>query len=104
MPAPVRLVAEFDNLVLSHANRSRVVSAENLRRFYVINGIFPGAVLIDGFVAGIWRLASKKSMATLTVELFGPAGELDALVDEAGRMMAFCAPGASPAIRFAPIA
>jgi Winged helix DNA-binding domain len=104
MPAPVRLVAEFDNLVLSHANRSRVVSAENLRRFYVINGIFPGAVLIDGFVAGIWRLASKKSMATLTVELFGPAGELDALVDEAGRMLAFCAPGASPAIRFAPIA
>ena len=25
-PAPVRLVAEYDNLVLSHADRSRVIS------------------------------------------------------------------------------
>jgi hypothetical protein len=38
------------------------------------------------------------------VGLFGPVGELDALVDQAGRLLAFCAPGASPDIRFAPIA
>ena len=103
VPAPVRLVAEFDNLVLSHADRSRVVSAENLRRFYVINGIFPGSVLVDGFVAGIWRLAKSRNTATLTIELFGPVRERDALAAEAARMLAFCAPGASHHIRFAPV-
>jgi hypothetical protein len=103
VPAPVRLVAEFDNLVLSHADRTRVVSAENLKRFYTINGIFPGSVLIDGFVAGLWRLARNKSTAALTVELFGPQTDLDPVVDEAERMLRFCAPGASHDVRFAPI-
>jgi Winged helix DNA-binding domain len=103
VPAPVRLVAEFDNLVLSHADRSRVVSAENLKRFYTINGIFPGSVLIDGFVAGLWRLANRNGAATLTIELFGPEHDLDPVVGEAERMLTFCAPGASHHVRFAAI-
>ena len=103
-PAPVRLAAEFDNLLLSHADRSRVIQAENLKRFYTINGIFPGAVLIDGFVAGMWRLARTKSTATLTVELFGSTRERPQVAWEAERMLAFCASGASHDIRFAPIA
>jgi Winged helix DNA-binding domain len=104
VPAPVRLVAEFDNLILSHADRSRVVSAGNLRRFYTINGVFPGSVLIDGFVAGIWRLGRTKNTATLTIELFGPVRDRSSLVAEAERMLAFCAPGASHDLRFAPVA
>jgi hypothetical protein len=103
-PAPVRLAAEFDNLLLSHADRSRVIQTDDLKRFYTINGIFPGAVLIDGFVAGIWRLARTKSTATLTVELFGSARERAQVAREAERMLAFCASGASHDIRFAPIA
>ena len=103
-PAPVRLAAEFDNLLLSHADRSRVVHPGHLKRFYTINGIFPGSVLIDGFVAGIWRLARTKSTATLTVELFGSARERDHVAQEAERMLAFCAAGASHDIRFGPIA
>ena len=59
-PAPVRLAAEFDNLLLAHADRTRVISAANLQRFYTINGIFPGSVLVDGFVAGMWRLARSQ--------------------------------------------
>jgi len=104
VPAPVRLVAEFDNLVLSHAERSRVISAEATRRLYTINGVIPGAVLIDGFVAGMWRLARSQGEATVTIELFGPARERDALAAEAERVLAFAAPGAARAIRFAPLA
>jgi hypothetical protein len=103
-PAPVRLAAEFDNLLLAHADRSRVVQADDLKRFYTINGIFPGAVLIDGFAAGIWRLARTKSTATLTVELFGSTRKRAQVAREAERMLAFCASGASHDIRFAPIA
>jgi Winged helix DNA-binding domain len=110
-PAPVRLVAEFDNLVLSHADRSRVISADNARRFYSTNGVFPGAVLIDGFVAGRWRLSQSRT--TLTIEMFGPpaeraaveraAVERAAVEREAERLLAFCGPGASRDIRFAPL-
>jgi hypothetical protein len=103
VPAPVRLVAEFDNLVLSHAERSRVVSAENIKRISTINGVIPGTVLIDGFVAGMWRLATSRDATTLSIELFGPIRERDALVHEAGRVLAFCSPDASHDIRFGPL-
>jgi hypothetical protein len=110
VPAPVRLAAEFDNLLLSHADRSRVVHPDHLQRVYTINGIFPGSVLIDGFVAGMWRLAKEggrgggRGAATLTIELFGSARERAQVRREAERMLAFCAPGATHDIRFAPIA
>ena len=63
MPARVRLVAEFDNLVLSHADRTRVVSAENLKRFYTINGIFPPAFR-RGFPSGEHHFLHRPSRAT----------------------------------------
>jgi hypothetical protein len=102
-PAPVRLVAEFDNLVLSHGDRSRVISAENTKRLYTVNGIIPGTVLIDGFVDGMWRLTGTRGMTTLTIELFGPMRERDALVREAERVLAFCSPDGSCDIRFGPV-
>jgi hypothetical protein len=81
-----------------------VVSAASFGRLSTNNGIFPGSVLIDGFVAGMWRLARAKATATLTVELFGTARERDRVAEEAERMLAFCAPEASHDLRFAPIA
>jgi hypothetical protein len=104
VPAPARLAAEFDNLLLSHADRSRVVHLDHLKRFYRMNAIFPGSVLIDGFVAGMWRLARTKSAATLTIELFGSWRERAQVGREAERMLAFCAPGATHDVRFAPVA
>jgi hypothetical protein len=103
VPAPARLVAEFDNLVLSHAERSRVISAEATRRLYTINGVIPGSVLIDGFVAGMWRLARSRDAAAVTIEMFGPARGHDALIAEAERVLAFAAPGAARDIRFGPL-
>ena len=107
-PAPVRLVAEFDNLVLSHAGRARVISAEATRRLSTINGVIPGSVLIDGFVAGMWRLTRSRSAATVTIELFSPVRRLDraqrdTLTAEAERVLAFGAPDAAHEVRFAPL-
>jgi Winged helix DNA-binding domain len=105
-PAPVRLVAEFDNLVLSHADRTRIISEDHRGRLSTINGIFPGTILIDGFVAGMWRLTTARGTAALTLEVWDPVAktERDALVTEAERMLEFAAPGAAHAIGFAPIA
>jgi hypothetical protein len=114
-PAPPRLVAEFDNLVLSHAERSRVISPGAAARISTVNGVIPGTVLIDGFVSGMWRLERGRAAATLTIELFGPdnppsrerppgpSSVRDALAAEAGRVLAFGAPGVPHHIRFAPL-
>jgi hypothetical protein len=104
-PAPVRLVAEYDNLILSHADRSRIMSDECRKRLFSLPNVFPGTVLVDGFVAGRWRMIRSRAAATLTVELFGERGsghDRDALTAEAGRVLAFAAPQAGVhEVRFA---
>lgn len=54
-PAPPRLVPAFDNLILSHADRARVI-ADEYRRVVITGGIVDPVFLVDGFVAGRWRL------------------------------------------------
>jgi hypothetical protein len=100
-PAPVRLVAEFDNLVLSHADRSRVISDDGRRRLFTANGVFPGTVLLDGFVAASWRLAAKKT-ATLTVTPFVKLSTKDrrVITEEGLRMLAFAAPHSAHEVVF----
>ena len=106
--APVRLVAEYDNLVLSHAERSRVISPGATGLLFTINGVIPGSVLIDGFVAGMWRFTRRREQATVTIEMFGPVRRLDmaqrdALAAEAERVLAFGAPGVPHDVRFVPL-
>lgn len=107
-PAPVRLVAEFDNLALSHADRSRVISEPHRKRLFTRNGIFPGIVLADGFAAGMWRITRPAAdAAVLTIEPFGPiaARDREAIVAEGERLLAFGAADASARdIRFGAIA
>jgi hypothetical protein len=71
-PAPVRFVAEFDNIVLSHAERSRIVSEQDRGPLFRANGIIPGSVLVDGFVAAVWKMHRSPTAATVTVKPFRP--------------------------------
>jgi Winged helix DNA-binding domain len=119
-PAPARLVPEYDNLILAHDDRIRVMSEENRRRLFSLLNVFPGTVLVDGSVRGMWRLSrsrdtggtATRSRATpnktvLTVELFDdhvPARDRDEITAEATRVLAFAAPQAgSREVRFAPV-
>ncbi|OZB46729.1 MAG: hypothetical protein B7X40_10665, partial [Cellulomonas sp. 14-74-6] len=77
-PAPVRLLPDFDNVVLSHADRTRIVPEDVRRRLVTPNGSGPGTVLLDGQVGGVWRLRRERGTAgtrapgsvTLLVEPF----------------------------------
>jgi hypothetical protein len=107
IPAPVRLVAEFDNLVLAHGDRTRILSEPSRQRMFSRNGIFPGTVLVNGFVLGIWKITRSRAATVLTIELFQPLAprERDAVADEGGRLLAFAAPdGQARDIRFGPLA
>jgi hypothetical protein len=102
----VRLVAEFDNLMLSHADRSRIIADEHRGRMSTLNGVFPGTVLVDGFAAGIWRQRAARGVTTLTIDLWPSAAKRASVRSEvrseAGRLLAFAAPGGTHEIRFGP--
>lgn len=90
-PAPVRFLPEFDNLVLSHADRTRVVADEHRPRIVSKNLQVRATFLVDGFVAGTWKIDRTKNAATLVVEPFGPlarktVAELEA---EGDRLLGF---------------
>ncbi|MFE2647859.1 winged helix DNA-binding domain-containing protein [Streptomyces nigra] len=54
-PAPPRLLPEFDNLLLSHADRTRLIPPANRGRTWQAN-TFYCPLLVDGFLAGVWRV------------------------------------------------
>jgi hypothetical protein len=94
-PAPPRLVAEWDNLLLSHADRSRVMSEEHRARVFTVNGIVRGTVLLDGFVSGIWKIERAKNTATAVLEPFTRWSKADrvGVQEEAMCLLAFAADG-----------
>src|SRR5215467_7662904 len=53
-PAPVRFLPDFDNVLLSHADRSRVMDDDVRRMLQRRDGAVPGSVLVDGRVAAMW--------------------------------------------------
>jgi hypothetical protein len=55
MAAPVRLLPAFEECLLAHADRARIVSDEH-RRLVIRGGDVRPTFLVDGFVAGTWRL------------------------------------------------
>jgi hypothetical protein len=88
-PAPPRFLPEYDNLLLSHADRRRVVPEAALGR---VTG-WVGTFLVDGFLAGQWRLDRGEDGATIVLEPFEPLADRQRaeLVEEAERLLAFSA-------------
>ncbi|MFI6944029.1 winged helix DNA-binding domain-containing protein [Streptomyces sp. NPDC050418] len=69
-PAPARLLPEYDNLLLSHADRSRFGPSEYKGRTWDGNYAY-SIFMVDGFHAGVWKLTEDKDAATVTFEAFG---------------------------------
>ena len=74
-PVPVRLLAPYDNAVLSHADRRRIIDDAGRRLLTTTNGIVNGAVLLDGFVAGTWKLRLARRTAGVTLVPYRPWSE-----------------------------
>ncbi|MFF4396469.1 winged helix DNA-binding domain-containing protein [Streptomyces sp. NPDC001480] len=96
-PAPPRFLPEFDNLLLSHADRARVIPPEYWGRSWQGNQAHR-TLLVDGFLAGVWKLEDE----ALVVETFTrltPA-QREEVREEGRRMLETMHPGASYDIRF----
>lgn len=68
-PAPVRFVPEFDNLVLAHNDRTRVISGEHRKSLTSKNLRVRATVLVDGRVAAFWKLDRKKVVVEPLVKI-----------------------------------
>jgi hypothetical protein len=96
-PAPVRLLPEFDNVLLSHADRARIISEERRKRVFTVNGIIRPTILVDGMVRGMWKMDRRRGAATLLISPFEPLARSDraALEKEAMALLRFAAPDAA---------
>ncbi len=85
-PAPARLLPRFDNLVLSHEDRRRVLSDDH-RAAVIEGGEVRATFLVDGTVAGLWSIQGGR----VRLEPFAPLrpGARRELEDEAERLVTF---------------
>lgn len=68
--APVRFLPDYDNLLLAHADRTRVIPAAHKPKLATTNLRVLAVFLVDGFVAGGWRIERSRASAALLLEPF----------------------------------
>jgi hypothetical protein len=101
-----RVRPEFDNVLLSYADRSRIISEEARARVFTKNGLVRSTILVDGFVCGIWRIYRDRDTATLHIQPFEKLSKQtrSALNDEGARLLDFAASDAERHdVRFDPL-
>jgi hypothetical protein len=109
-PAPPRFLGPFDQMILSYADRSRVLSDDDKKQVITHNGLVKGTLLVDGAISGQWEIIRQRSAATLLITQFGHGSRKDglskkdmvALTSAGARLLKFAEPGAETHdIRFA---
>jgi hypothetical protein len=95
-PAPVRFLPEYDNIALSHADRGRIMDPRTVGR---ITG-YVGTFLVDGLIAGQWRLEKSKERHALLLDPFVPLSDDQAtdLTDQGARLLAWATTDAPAAV------
>lgn len=92
--APPRLLPDFDNLMLAHDDRSRIIATQHRSKVTTKNLRVRATFLLDGVAAGTWTIKATKKKATVTLEPFGrlPARDRKALEAEAEALARFAEP------------
>ncbi len=105
-PAPPRFLPRFDNALLSHADRGRIIGDEYRKRIIASGGMGSvGTVLVDGLVRGTWKTERIRKKATLLIEPFEvlPKKYRDTVAEEGERLVRFITESEdaeTPGVRF----
>jgi hypothetical protein len=93
---PVRFLPGFDNAILAHADRTRIIADEHRPRVTTKNLLVLPTFLVDGFVAGAWKCERSKKTARLTISPFARLARAakSELTREAESLARFIEPGA----------
>jgi winged helix DNA-binding protein len=92
-PAPPRLMAMWDSILLAYADHGRVFPAGYRAHVTRVNGDVLPTLLVDGHVAGVWRPAREGARGAIEAAAFHPlpAGTWEGLAAEAGALTALLA-------------
>jgi hypothetical protein len=87
VPAPVRFLPKWDNVLLAFSDRTRVLPEKHRKTVIKMNGDVAQTFLVDGFVAGLWRVEEER----IVVEPFEPLSRAvrTEVEDEAARLRAW---------------
>ncbi|MEV6103407.1 winged helix DNA-binding domain-containing protein [Streptomyces sp. NPDC051940] len=98
LPAPVRLLPAFDNVLQGHRDRARIIAEDDRRRTAKEASAGVPMFLVDGFVRGEWRPVDED---TVRVRAYGPltAAEEEAVRAEVARLSGLLG-GAEPRVRW----
>jgi hypothetical protein len=88
-PAPARLMPMWDSVLLAYADRSRIIPPEYRKIIIRQNGDFLPTLLVDGYVAGVWRTVEDGIEATAFHDL--PQKTWKSLTTEARALSTFLA-------------
>lgn len=110
MPAPVRILPQYDNLLLSHKDRSRFIvpQSEALGAIWLEHRGFVGSFLVDGMLTGPWKIEDTKATKTTprgltmtftTSKRLKPVDK-NAITAEAERFLRFVDADANQRIKF----
>jgi hypothetical protein len=99
--APVRLLPDYDNLLLGHDDRARVIDDAHRKLISTANLMVLATFLVDGRVAGRWKI--ERGALTLMPFVTLQKKDRAALEEEGLALLAFVEPdGKRHAVRFAP--
>jgi Winged helix DNA-binding domain len=99
-PAPTRFLPEYDNILLGHKDRSRMVAVP-VRMWTEVGW---GSVLVDGFGSARWKVERRKDTSVLRIEPFRTLSRVEkaSVAEEGERLLPFITVDAgSRDIRFA---
>ena len=99
---PVRLIPDYDNILLAHSDRSRIMPRGRHLGMFSSAGVMQGAVLVDGFVRAMWS-PGKTGLVVAPFTRPLTRSEKPAIEAEALRLLSFLAPGEKREIVLAPV-
>ncbi|MEY9939462.1 winged helix DNA-binding domain-containing protein [Streptacidiphilus sp. MAP5-3] len=99
-PAPPRFLPDYDNVLIGHADRSRVLAERDRAELFARGNGYRPALLVDGRLGGAWsytRPKRKGEPAALEIELFArqSAAVRERIEAEAAELLTFLAPDAT---------
>jgi hypothetical protein len=99
-PAPVRFLYDYDNLLLSHADRGRVFGESGdtdygAHGYTADSNVQPASVLVDGVVAATWTLTRQRRRSVLSVRAFRTLRRAESaeVAAEGAALLTFLHPG-----------
>lgn len=103
---PVRLLPDYDNILLGHSDRTRIMAPGEHLGLFSSSGIMKGSVLFDGFVRGGWIPVKARGSTTLVITPFKraiPKPDRPRIEKESLDLLTFLAPGERHDLRFGPV-